>query len=158
MIEERTLPQIVDMGNEKIRELLKHQNFGHLGCCRDNRPYVIPIHFAYSDPDIYFYTTEGLKTEIIGENATVCLQVEEIDDRKHWKSVIVTGTAERMTSQQDIDHAKELVEAANPRLLPAWSIRWMDQWVKSNIEAVYRISPEILSGRMTIAQRDDTDE
>lgn len=157
MIEERTLPQIVNMSNEKVRELLQRQNFGHLGCSRDNRPYVIPIHFAYEDPNLYFYTTEGLKTEIISENSIVCLQVEEIDDRKHWKSVIITGTAERLTSEKDFDHAKELVEGANPSLLPAWSIRWMDQWVRANIEAVYRISPEIMSGRMTIAQREDAD-
>jgi nitroimidazol reductase NimA-like FMN-containing flavoprotein (pyridoxamine 5'-phosphate oxidase superfamily) len=36
-------------------------------------------------------------------NPEVCLQVEEIHDQKHWRSVTVTGLAEHITLQEDID-------------------------------------------------------
>lgn len=88
MTETKTVPQIVDMDNEEIAALLERVNFGHLGVCSKNRPYVVPIHFAYERPYIYFYTTEGLKTEIIDENPTICLQIEEIKNRENWQSVI----------------------------------------------------------------------
>lgn len=150
MIESTTLPQIVELGNDEIIDLLRRTNFGHLGVCRDNRPYVVPIHFAYGKPGIYFFTTEGLKTEMITENPTVCLQVEEIEDGEHWQSVIITGTAEQLQTQREIDHAMKLIMAANPKLVPAWSIRWIDDDIRVNTEAVYRISTEISTGRRTL--------
>ena len=144
------LPQIVDLSNDAISELLQRIHFGHLGVCRDNRPYVIPIHFAYGKPGIYFYTTEGMKTEIIDANPTVCLQIEDIDDRENWQSVIVTGKAERLKTEGEIDHAMKLIRSVNPKLVPAWSVRWMDDWVRSNVEVIYSISPETTTGRMTL--------
>jgi len=150
MIEAKTLPQIVDMDNKQIGALLQRVNFGHLGVCRDGRPYVIPIHFAYDKPGIFFYTTEGLKTEILDVNPTVCLQVEDITDREHWESVIVTGEAERLQTQREIDHAMKLIKIVNPKLVPAWSIRWMDSWIRANHDLVYRISSYMKTGRRTL--------
>ena len=74
MIEAKTLPQIVDMGRDEIAELLSRINFGHLGVCKENRPYVVPIHFAYGRPGIYFYTTEGMKTPPIPSHPPFFLQ------------------------------------------------------------------------------------
>src|SRR6185503_18189548 len=108
MIEVERYPEIVDLDNEEISELLQRVNFGHLGCARRDRPYVIPIHFAYGRPGIYFFTTEGLKTDILDENPMVCLQVEEIKDPKHWQSVIITGIAERLTTDREIESAMKL--------------------------------------------------
>lgn len=144
------IPNIVDLGNEQILELLERAGFGHLGCCRNNQPYVIPIHFAYNSPYLYFYTTEGMKTEIISENPTVCLQVEDVIDRRNWKSVIVTGTAELVTDHAQIKRAKKLITAINPELIPARSIRWMDQLARTNVRAFYRILPERITGRATV--------
>ena len=150
MIEDKTLAQIVDMINEDIKGLLQRVTYGHLGSSLNNRPYVVPIHYAYHEPHIYFFTTEGKKTEIISENPEVCLQVEDVMDTKHWQSVIVTGEAERLTDEKEIDRAMGFVMKVHPSLSPAWSIRWMDQWIRSNVEAVYRISPVMITGRTTI--------
>ena len=152
MMQADTYPQIVDLGNEQIAELLQRINFGHLGCSRNDRPYVIPIHFAHTKSGIYFYTTEGLKTDILDDNPVVCLQVEDIQDREHWQSVIITGTAERLHAADEISRAMKLIKAINPKLAPAWSVRWLDEWVRSNVGVVYRISPEVMTGRTTLAK------
>lgn len=157
MREATTLPQIVDMGNEEIAGLLQRTNFGHLGLCREDRPYVIPIHFAYGKPGILFYTTEGLKTEMIEENPTVCLQVEEIKDDGHWKSVIITGTAERLTTPREIDRAMGLLKQVDPDLIPAWSVRWLDDLIRVNRPAVYRIATAVKTGRRTLDKAYETD-
>ncbi len=153
MIESKTLPEIVDLGNTEIDDLLTKINFGHLGLSKDDRPYVVPIHFAYGKPGIYFFTTEGMKTDILDENPTVCLQLEDIQDRDNWKSLIIIGKAERLSEPQEIETAMKMIKKINPRLSPAWSIRWLDNWVRSNVEVIYRITPETMSGRTTLDKK-----
>ena len=72
-------------------------------------PYVVPIHYAYDEPHVYIYTTEGKKTEIIDANPEVCLQVEEVTNANHWQSVIITGDAVQLTSKKEIAGAKKLI-------------------------------------------------
>ena len=38
---------------------------------RDEYPYVVPMHYAFDGQDIYFFTTEGTKTEFIAANGSV---------------------------------------------------------------------------------------
>ena len=149
--------EVQEIGNKEIEELLKRVGYGHFGCTRNNHPYVIPIHYAYDDGLIYIYTTEGKKSEMIAANPEVCLQVEEVESNTDWKSVIVVGDAEQVTDETERERALELVQKVNPTLTPALSIRWMDSWVRENIEVIYRIRPRITSGRKALdrkAQRD----
>lgn len=142
--------EVEEMGNSEIENLLSRIGYGHLACAKDNEPYVVPIHYAYSKPYIYIYTTLGKKAEIINENPRVCLQVEEVVDNKHWHSVIAYGTAEQLTDEPDRDIALKAIVATNPTLTPAVSIRWMDNWVRENIEVIYRVTPTEMTGRATV--------
>jgi Predicted flavin-nucleotide-binding protein len=150
MIEKNVMPQIVDLGREACYGLLEAVGFGHLGFSADDRPYVVPIHFAVAEPLIYFFTTEGKKTAIIDQNPNVCLQVERIEDSHNWESVIVEGTALMLSEEGESEKAMSLILAKNPTLTPAISIRWMDSWVRESRSVVYKIVPETISGRKTI--------
>lgn len=142
--------EVEEMGAQEIHALLKRADYGHLGCARDNRPYVVPIHYAYDDPDIYIFTTEGMKTEFIAANPEVCLQVEEVDGPENWKSVIATGKAERLTDQEEMEHAMQFITQTNPTLTPALNKMWVDPWGRASKVTLYRIHPEIISGRQTL--------
>ena len=142
--------EIEEMGNSEIDALLAKTGYGHLACARNNEPYVVPIHYAYAKPYVYIYTTLGKKAEIIKENPRVCLQVEEVGDNKHWHSVIVYGTAEELIDESEREIALKAITATNPTLTPAVSIRWMDSWVRENIEVIYRVTPTEMTGRATI--------
>ena len=72
--------KVEDMSPAEMHALLQRESFGHLGCARDGRPYVVPMHYAYDGKDLYFFTTEGMKTRFIQANPQVCLQVEEVTD------------------------------------------------------------------------------
>jgi nitroimidazol reductase NimA-like FMN-containing flavoprotein (pyridoxamine 5'-phosphate oxidase superfamily) len=93
----------------------------HLGLCRDNQPYVIPISFGYDGSNIYLHTAdEGLKLDFIEANNRVCFQMEHdvqiISDENSackWSqsfySVIgfgaiheVTGMAEKMQALNQV--------------------------------------------------------
>lgn len=78
-----------------MHELLLSATFCHLGCAREGRPYVVPMHYAYHGKELYFFTTEGMKTQFMNGNPQVCLQVEQITDSSRWRSVMAVGRAEK---------------------------------------------------------------
>ena len=142
--------KVEDMAPAEMHGLLQRESFGHLGCARDGRPYVVPMHYAYDGKELYFITTEGMKTQFIEANPKVCLQVEEITDSTHWRSVMVIGQAEQLTSPAEMERAMKLITERNPSLTPAISNTQIDTWGRAADIAVYRISPELIDGRRTI--------
>jgi len=141
---------VEEMSSGQIKEILKRVGYGHLGMARGSHPYVVPVNYAYDDPHIYIYTTEGKKSEIIRDNPEVCLQVEDVKSEKDWVSVIAIGEAAPITDDDERKRALEFILGSNPTLTPALSIRWMDSWVRENIEVIYRVLPRMLTGRVTI--------
>lgn len=110
-----------------MHDLLHKVGHGHLGCSLEGHPYVVPMHYYFEEPNIYILTTVGMKTKYIDANPEVCLQVEEVHNLKHWRSVTVTGRAEHITLQQDIDRVMQFVKTQNPTLSPAINRTW--QWL-----------------------------
>lgn len=141
---------IEDMTPKEMEVLLERVGFGHIGCAREGRPYVLPMHYAYDAGNIYFFTTEGMKTSYIDTNPEVCFQVEEVRDYSQWQSVVVVGRAERLTRAEDTEYAMQLLTKRNPTLSPAINATRIDVWGRSNTAALYRIKPELMDGRKTI--------
>jgi uncharacterized protein len=142
--------RIEDMAPAEMHALLERESFGHLGCARDGRPYVLPMNFAYDGKELFFFTTEGMKTQFIQANPQVCLQVEEITDSTHWRSVMVIGKAEQITGKEEMQRAMKLITERNPSLTPAISATQLDTWGRSVGIAIYRIAPELIDGRQTV--------
>jgi len=63
------------------------------------------MHYAYDGKELYFLTTEGMKTQFMNGNPQVCLQVKEITDTSHWRSVMVIGKAEKLTNRRSASKA-----------------------------------------------------
>ncbi|HWP55631.1 MAG TPA: pyridoxamine 5'-phosphate oxidase family protein [Pyrinomonadaceae bacterium] len=141
--------KVEDMSPAEMHALLQRENFGHLGCARDNRPYVLPMNYAYDGKELYFFTTQGMKTQYIKSNSQVCLQVEEIRDPTHWKSVMIIGQAVELTSAEDTQRAMKSITERNPSLTPAISATQLDSMGRAVDIALYRITPEIIDGRKT---------
>lgn len=140
---------IDEMGKKEINELLQKVSLGHLGCSLDGQPYVMPMHYYFDEPNIYIFTTVGMKTKYIDVNPLVCLQVEEVHNLEHWRSVTVNGKAEHITEQQEIDRVMEFVKSINPSLSPALNRTWIDAWGRTEDMALYQIHPTEMSGRTT---------
>lgn len=142
--------EIEEMNDKDVRATIARLGYGHLACCRNDHPYVVPIHFAFDGEFAFVYTTEGKKSEIIRVNPEVCLQAEEVVNNENWTSVMIIGDAEQLSEEADRRHALDLIVKVNPKLTPAVSIRWMDSWVRENVEVVYRIKPRMMTGRRTV--------
>jgi nitroimidazol reductase NimA-like FMN-containing flavoprotein (pyridoxamine 5'-phosphate oxidase superfamily) len=141
--------KVEDMSPAEMHALLQRENFGHLGCAKDGRPYVVPMHYAYDGKELFFFTTQGMKTQYIDANPHVCLQVEEITDSTHWRSVMVIGRAGEITNNEEMQRAMKFITERNPSLTPAISATQLDSLGRAVDIAVYRITPEIIDGRQT---------
>jgi len=141
--------EILEMRNIEIDDLLERVHYGHLACSQDDVPYVVPIFFAYAKPLIYLYTTVGLKSKMIDQNPKVCLQAEEFSQTGGWRSVVIMGEAEQIDDRVEREQAVEIIRACNPTLLPALAIKWSNDWMRKNVEVVYKIKIREATGRFT---------
>lgn len=87
---------IHELGNDSLIHVLESNTLGHLGCTDGNEVYVVPISYVYSDGDIYAHSLPGKKIDLMRTSSSVCLQVENVKDFFHWKSVIVQGVFEEL--------------------------------------------------------------
>ena len=142
--------KVEDMTSTEMHSLLQTVGFGHLGCSENGRPYVVPMHYAYDGKELFFFTTEGMKTQFMKGNPEVCLQVEEVGDSSHWQSVMVIGRAERLAAREEIERAMQLIIERNPSLTPAINATQIDTWGRAVDIALYRIQPKIIDGRKTV--------
>ena len=142
--------KVEDMSPADMHALLQRENFGHLGCARDGRPYVVPMHYAYDGKEFYFFTTQGMKTQYIDTNPQICFQVEEITGRTHWRSVMVIGRATEITNDEEMQRGMKFITERNPSLTPAISATQLDSIGRAVDIALYRITPEIIDGRQTV--------
>src|SRR5258708_31106651 len=142
--------KVEDMAPAEMHALLQRASFGHLGCSHEGRPYVVPMNYAYDGKELFFFTTEGMKTQFIEANPEVCLQVEEITDSSHWRSVMVIGRAKQITGNEEMQRAMKLITERNPALTPAISATQLDTWGRAVGIALYRITPELIDGRRTV--------
>jgi nitroimidazol reductase NimA-like FMN-containing flavoprotein (pyridoxamine 5'-phosphate oxidase superfamily) len=141
--------EVLEMRDSEIEDLLGRSNYGHLGCSQNDVPYVVPIYFAYDKPLIYLYTTVGQKSKIIDQNPKVCLQVEEFSQTGRWKSVVIMGEAEQIVDRVEREKAVAIIRIFNPALLPALAIKWSNDWMRKNVEVVYKIKVREATGRFT---------
>lgn len=142
--------KVEDMTSAEMHSLLQTVGFGHLGCSQNGRPYVVPMHYAYDGKELFFFTTDGMKTQFMKGNPEVCLQVEEVRDSSHWQSVMVIGRAERLIEREETERAMQLITERNPSLTPAISATQIDTWGRGVDIALYRIQPAIIDGRKTV--------
>jgi len=142
--------KVEDMSPKEMHALLERESFGHLGCALDDRPYVVPMHYAYDGNELFFFTTQGMKTRYIHANPQVCLQVEEISDSTNWRSVMVVGQATELTLAEETQRAMKLLTERNPSLTPAISATQVDSLGRAVNIAIFRITPEVIDGRQTV--------
>src|ERR1044072_9010980 len=141
--------EMKEMSRDEEGALLARAPYGHLGCARDGHPYVVPMNYAYEAGDIYFFTTEGTKTEFISANGEVCFQVEEVSDALNWQSVMATGRAGRLSAPAELERAMRLIASRHPTLAPALNRTKIGPWTRLGHIAGYRIRPGAGHGRPT---------
>ena len=102
------------LNDKQIDALLHSQLTGRIGCHADNRTYVVPVSYVYTDGNIICHTREGLKLEIMRKNPEVCFEVDNMQNMANWQRVILWGTFEALAGEL----AKEAMEKLIDRMKP----------------------------------------
>lgn len=146
---------IHELSSAECRDVMSGNRVAQLACAQDNRPYVVPIFYAYADGCAYAFTMPGRKLETMRANPNVALLVEEKGEGLSWKSVLGEGTFEELPDR--IGH-KRLRDRA-------WSLlaQHVDWWEPGALKPVlqpgtdhsphvfFRIHLERMSGRQALA-------
>lgn len=144
---------IKELTRQECTAILLESRLGHLACVNDNRPYVVPVTFAFADNQIYGFSMIGQKIEWMRKNPEVCLQVDDFKDGREWKSVVVQGVYEelpdRIGSKRERDHAWSLLSKhAN-----WWEPGGLKPIPASGTQHVfYRIRIETVTGRHAVSE------
>jgi len=100
---------------EQIDHVLHGQILGRIGCCANNRIYIVPVTYVYRQGYIYAHSKEGQKVQMMRNNPNVCFQVDAMENMTNWRSVIVWGEYEELKTAKE---QKEGVKIMTDRLAP----------------------------------------
>lgn len=118
--------------DEQICSLLKTEKTGHLATLNpDGSPYVVPVHFVYSDERIYIHgLPKGQKIDNLTQDARVCFCVERMDGillderpcdvNTAYQSAVIKGHA-KMISDMALKNTvlRHIIEKYTPSLAAA---------------------------------------
>ena len=141
--------RITRIQDRECQDTLRRLGFGRLGCARENRPYIVPIYFAYEPDHLYGFATFGQKIDWMRSNPLVCVQCDEILGNDNWTSVVVLGRYEELPDTPKYTQERKKAQS----LLEKRSIWWQTGYVTSNLRGpeapapvFYCIHAEEISG------------
>ena len=131
-------------------DILRRSELGHLACARNDQPYIVPIHFSFDlqHECLYAFSTVGQKIEWMRENPRVCVEVEDIEDKNHWTTVLIFGVYEELEDTPEDSQARKRAQRLFERR-PEW---WFPAAAKTDSGehhaiVIYRIRIARVTGR-----------
>lgn len=144
---------IHDLSFDECVELLQRNAVGHLGCSKDDVPYVVPVHYSFDAERhaIYVVSTLGQKVDFMRANPNVCLAVDEITDKNHWTTVVLNGSYEEVGDSDQPDEA----QARSRQLFQQRKEWWLPAMAKHSPEPprkvlVFEIRIDRMTGRRSV--------
>ena len=143
--------RILELTNTECFEVLTHLKLGRLACSHDHQPYIVPIYFAYHQRHLYSFATRGQKIDWMRNNPLVCVEVDKIESRNDWLTVVIQGHYEELP---DTPEWKSECELAH-HLLQREAMWWEPAYVRTVppatadelIPVYYRIHIDQVTGR-----------
>jgi nitroimidazol reductase NimA-like FMN-containing flavoprotein (pyridoxamine 5'-phosphate oxidase superfamily) len=86
---------------EAEKLLNRGREMAHVATSRDDRPHAAPIWYYYEDDSVEF-VTGGKKLENIRANPRVALSIEHSEDGHGQWHVVLFGTAEVVTEEEEL--------------------------------------------------------
>lgn len=132
------------LGEVESRALLFQGRTGRLGCICDGKPYVVPVSYWFDGQSIYIHSLPGRKVTALRAHPRACLQVDEMTDEVHWKSVLAFGHYEEVRAAQERERILREVLARFPHFTPVESAMSEIAGVPQII--IFRLRVETITG------------
>src|SRR5215510_2333342 len=104
---------INQLGERESRALLQGEVTGRLGCSDHGKPYIVPVHYLFDNNYLYVQSPPGHKIDVLRDNPNACLQVDNVKDDLHWRSVLAFGMYEEI---DDITERQRILASLFQRL------------------------------------------
>ena len=137
--------------NQSERVLLS-ELVGRVGCHASGKMYIVPLSYVFEKGYLYAHAKDGLKIKMMRKNPNVCFQVDQIDDMAHWRSVVVWGKFEEITTPAAQDKTLKLladrfgVYNTSESVKPVFQTKDQEP-LKEKKPVLFRIAVEEMSGR-----------
>ncbi len=112
-------------------KLLMRSGLGRLATAAGSQADIFVVNYLVHERTILFRSAPGVKLVELGEAPVVAFEVDGNDSRRYW-SVVIRGTAERMTDQADIIRS---------------GVQELVSWSPSDKQEFVRIIPIAVTGR-----------
>ncbi|MCA1444552.1 pyridoxamine 5'-phosphate oxidase family protein [Ensifer sp. IC4062] len=128
-----------EMTEQECIALVASGRLGRLACCREGRPYVVPIHYALAGRCLYGFSMLGQKVEWMRDNPCVCVEIDELVSYNEWKSVVISGRYMELPDTDQWRHER----------LHAWSLLekhvnwWEPGGLKPGTQPIADASPHV---------------
>ncbi|MGV8937379.1 MAG: pyridoxamine 5'-phosphate oxidase family protein [Allorhizobium sp.] len=147
-----------EMSEHECLQMLASQHMGYLACAKDNRPYIVPVNYAFEDTKIYGFSMPGKKTEWLAANPHACLHIDDLERHDHWHSILIEGKYTELPDTQEF-HNERLFAWS---LLQKHDLWWDPGMLKPTVAAdvgdhrpiFYSISVDDISGRQVTVAAD----
>jgi uncharacterized protein len=107
-----------ELKDTEINEMLGKHFIGRIGCHEKGKTYVVPISYAFDGKYVYCHTQEGMKLNMMRENPEVCFEVDSMENKTIWKSIIAWGRFEEISDLRERSNAlKILMSRAYPFIM-----------------------------------------
>lgn len=118
--------QIKELTYDECLKALERTHFGRIACSLNDQPYVTPFYFAFDGKKyVYAFSTVGRKIKCMRKNPLVCVEVEVIEDRENWATLVIFGTYEELPPESDFEAERIQAHALLSRR-PMW---WQPAYV-----------------------------
>ena len=126
---------IREMTRGECKEFLAGASFGRLACANENVPYIVPIYFAQEADRLYGFSSVGRKIECMRVNPRVCLEIDDVPNYFHWKSVVATGRYRELPNDPEHDGERERARAALQKRFLWWETAYAAMLLRSQGES-----------------------
>lgn len=98
---------------DRIEALLAGSIVGRIACnAAGERPYLVPLAYAYDGESIYAVSGPGRKIDLMRADPRISFEVDRVEASDTWQSVVAEGEYEEVTDPDEIQMAIALLEGA----------------------------------------------
>lgn len=147
---------IHELTHAQCVEILQRATLARLACAYQDQPYILPVHLSY-DADrhcLYGFSAVGQKIYWMRDNPKVCVEVEEIEHKDHWTTVLVFGRYEEIGDDPEDSSARQRIWALFQQREEWWlPAAAKVQTTERPTLVVYRVEIDRMTGRRALRQK-----
>ena len=145
---------IQELETSECLKILDSNFIGHLAYIFGKSPYVVPVTYFYDAEEnfILSYSAKGHKIEAMRKQASIALQVDDIQSIQSWHSILVHGSFEELEGSTAKNNLRMFVEGVQDTIVKSnrAKLRFIQDFsnrLQGKIPIIYRMRISDIIGK-----------